>query len=417
MINNEVKYYAGDLELINGAAVNENGGYRAYHSPTYSEDISGAGVVNYATLEAFGFRIDDAFVFADDTDNLGYLSERQTNANSVSAAGRTAMEVTTEDPCTSGGITIQFFQNPCVNFDIQFWGEGGSVGYVEVRSNSDMEVFIPCAAPFTTVTITFLRSVYPNSFFKIRTITYGRIYSLTKFFGGINIFEEIAPDCGDIPAATCDFEALLEDQFTPEKGQPVEVYHNSELLGRFFVDEAEKVSPDRFTFACCDSTYLLDSTPFTALEQGLHSSADIISEIEENANTNIEGNESYDLFGFIEPQSTCRAALAMVAFAQQKIVTTERSSAIRMIDPPSSVSSFIGSDRILGKAIYKEKAPYTRLGWYIYENSFDGENLMTVLFARNPMAGRSQPNQKSFSQYSLAKPDSGGGTFQEIFAK
>lgn len=396
---NRIDYFSSPVGIEDVISVSGDA-----YSPFQSADVlSGADAVNYATFENIGIdMLDGTLVFAEASDNLGYISAQQSDS-----AGEiyTVVRFVFSEARSIDGVTINFHQDACEKFTVGFVANN-TTEQASITGNTPKTVYVANRqkSPVDAVWVHFTKTSKANQFVKISSVEFGKQYSTSAFFGGINIYEEISPDCSDTPASTCDFEAEIIDSYVPPEGQKIYVYHDAEFYGKYYIDKVNCIAPHRFQIESSDELYQLDNSTFAAVSQqsGI-TPAGILASIKTRSGLTVESDNTTALLtGFIKEGNSCRYALTMLAFALGFYATGARRKSLKLVAPSTTVTSNITSDRIIGYATYERNTPYTKKLLYQFSGDFGDDYVINTYSQQNPeKAGIIVANGKEYGQYSL----------------
>lgn len=367
--------------------------------------IDDSSPVNFASFEDVGINLlDDSLCFASETDNVGFVSA-QTSSNNQSFFNDGIRLVFTFEKLYSGpGITLHFHQNYCSKVKIKFFNDSQVVFEGDFSPDS-LDYF--CEAPaelFNKVVIIFSETETSYQFVKLKGLDFGKTQEIVSFFGSVNIFEEIKIDCSDLPYDTCDFEALIPEEITPQVGQSFYVYHGSECFGKF---TAEKISEDtdrRFVFEASDDKAVLKNSPFPDVSKGTYTVNDILSLIYENSDITIDDNGygNLTLSGFIKSTGDSRYAAEMLSMGSGLFVSSARSKKLQLLKFRDRTGEIITADRILGRAQYIKNAPYTNIKLYEYRGNDFNEGTPTIRVSENKnITANISTNELKLDKFSL----------------
>lgn len=356
--------------------------------------------LNFASFEGQGINLlDPSLAFAEEEDNLGYVSE------AISTGGKAVNVQLVIDLADGGysapGITFYFHQNFCSEIFVEWRKDNLTVDSATAYPNALTFYFEHKVEDFNRVVLTFKQTSTAFQFVKLAGIDLGRKREITKFFGAISVFNEIAPDCSDLPGSTCDFEALLTEDFTPQSEQEIFLYSDDKPFGKFIVENATPNGNGRYSFECSDEIMRLDGSEFPELPQGTRTVSGLINKIKEASNIEIDvaqfGNMS--LTGFIEKEKSPRLAAAMLSFGAGGILIS-KDKKLTLCKPRNRRKKVIGSNQIIGFATYKQKSPYTAIALQTFSGDFNSVSSEKV--SVNPSRKASDSNgAKLYDKYSL----------------
>lgn len=356
--------------------------------------------INFASFEGQGINLlDPSLVLAEEGDNLGYVSE-------AISTGAKALNVQIIIDLADGGysapgITFYFHQNYCSKVFIEWMKDNSYVDSATAYPNALTFYFEHKVEDFNRVILTFSQTATAFQFVKLAGIDLGRTREITKFFGAISVFNEIAPDCSDLPGATCDFEALLTDDFTPQSEQEIFLYSDDKPFGKFIVENATPNGNGRYAFECSDEIMRLDGSEFPELSQDEYTVSELAEQIKAASNIEIDVAEFGDmsLTGFIEKEKSPRLAAAMLSFGAGVYIIGGKKK-LTLCKPRNRRKKVIGSNQIIGFATYKQKTPYTAIALQTFSGDF--KTVTAEEISLNPSRKASDSNgAKLYNKYSL----------------
>ncbi len=361
--------------------------------------------VNFASFENIGIDLlDNTLCFAEDSDNVGFVSS-QVSSNIQSIQNGGIRLIFTFDKLYSGpGITLHFHKHYCSKVSVEFYGVDGLIFKGSFNPNS-LDYY--CDAPaerYNKVILTFTETEISYQFVKLRSVDFGKIQEINEFFGAINIFEEIKPDCSDLPCDSCDFEAIVPSDITPQVGQHFFVYHGSNCFGKFTTDRLTEDINRRFMFEASDDKIVLGNSPFPFLSRGTYSVDYILGLIYENSDISVDSGDFglTEVTGFIKADSNSRYAAAMLSMGGGLFISSARNGKLRIFKARDRRTDIISADRILGRAEYIKKAPYTSINLYEHSGSEFKNDSATVHKTENTqVTGNIATNELNLDKYSL----------------
>ena len=376
------------------------GGSSEYQSGGELLNPDNRSPINFASFEGQGINLlDPSLVFAEAGDSIGYVSD------AISTGGK-AVNVQLVINLDNGyysapGITFYFHQNYCSEVFVEWRKDNSTVDSATAYPNALTFYFERKVEEFNKIILTFKRTATAFQFVKLAGIDLGKTRDITKFFGAISVFNEISPDCSDLPGATCDFEALLTEDFTPQTEQEMLLYSDDELIGKFIVENATPNGNGRYAFECSDEIMRLDSSPFPELSQGSYTLNELKQKIKTASNINIDVADFSNniLTGFVQKDKSSRYAAAMLAFGVGGILIN-KDKKLTLCKPRNRRNKVIGSNQIIGFATYKQKSPYTAIALQTFSGDFNSVSSEKV--SVNPSRKASDSNgAKLYDKYSL----------------
>lgn len=363
--------------------------------------------VNFASFENTGIDLlDESLCFADETDNVGFISSAVSSNSRILQNGGIRLIFTFDKYYSGPGITFHFHKHFCPKVSIEFYRDAESI-FDEPLIFYPASLDFYCDAPaerYNKVVLTFFETEIPSQFVKLESIDFGKIQEIKTFFGAINIFEEIKPDCSDLPCDSCDFEAIVPKDITPQVGQYFFVYHGTDCFGKFTTDRLTEDINRRFTFEASDDKNVLGNSPFPTFSKGTYTVDEILAEIYECSDISVDngGFGNTELKGFIKSNSNSRYAAAMLSMGGGLFISSARNGKLRIFKARDRSTDIISADRILGRAEYIKKAPYTSIKLYKHGGSdFDNDSATVYTAENESITANIAVNELILDKYSL----------------
>lgn len=399
--------------LADKNAVIPASGSSGYQKSENLLDEDKRSVINYATFESKGINLlDHNLYFAEESDNIGYVSTAISNSNRTLSPAVTVVIELSNGYYSAPGITFHFHQNYCTDFSVVWYKDGAEISSVSVGDCNSLDYYLSnSVSEFNKVAITFEKTETAFQFVKLSGIDLGQILEITDFFGAINVFCEISDDCSDLPGSTCDFEAQISESFLPQSEQELILYADDEFIGKFTVENAERNGVNRYVFECVNDAMKLNAE-LSAIEQGIYMGEEIANAITSASNVDIETGDygQTELTGFLE-ETDARLATAMLAFGIGCFATTYKRKKLTLLKPRNRRNKVITANQILGEAKYKTNSPYSDLILKTFKNDFD--TVDSELKYSNPSKrAYSSVGEKVYEEYSLVSDDE--SRFEEI---
>lgn len=361
--------------------------------------------INYASFESMGINLlDSSLCFAESGDFTGFISSDISKPSMVFPSGGIKLVFAFSEGYYSGpGITLHFWKHFCTDVIITYFYDSTELFQGHYSPNS-LDYFCEGAVEqYNKVMISFVASEIPFQFVKLSGVDFGNTLDITDFFGAINIFEELEPDCSDLPYDTCDFEAMVPEEITPQVGQSFFVYHGSQCFGKFTTESLTPNDNRRFVFEAGDDKSILGNNPFPALSSGTRTVDDLLGLIYENSDVTIDngGFGDTELTGFIESKN-CRYAAAMLSMGGGFFISSARNKKLRLFRMRNRKSTVITADRILGKPKYIKNAPYTAITLYVHGGSkFDDDTAVKHIVSDAGVMANIAAKELKLDKYSL----------------
>ncbi len=359
-------------------------------------------VLNYATFETKGINLlDNTLYFAQNADNCGFVSAATSNSVRELNPAVALVTALSDGYYSAPGITLHFWQNFCTEFSVAWYKDGAQIAASDVSDCNSLDYYIENAVEdFNKVVITFKKTETAFQFVKLKGIDLGKAREITKFFGAIGVFHEISDDCSDLPGATCDFEAILTEDFSPQSEQEMFFYSDGTLVGKFTVDNAEQNGAHKYAFECSNDAMKLEAD-FPATPQGEYTVNELAQTVADVTNIDIDVSDFGEtaLTGFFE-KGTARQACAMLSFAAGCFASSFKRKKLTFCKPRNRRNKIITANQILGEAKYKTNAPYSAIVLKTFNGSFD--NIENELRHINPAKkANSSVGEKIYEKYSF----------------
>lgn len=321
-------------------------------------------VINFASLEGRGIDLNDPSIELADAGEVNcYVSSVVSGSTGVFAAPVKVVISVKDGYGFAPGLTFHFFRNYCSKLKITAYN-GAEVTASGEFAPRQLDFFCKIdIQKFTRIEIELKSTEAPYQLAKLRGINLGKQEKITNFYGDIEIFNEIAVDCNDLPGSTCDFQAEF-GELNPTEGQRLTVEHNSEGYGAFSIDALTNLGGGIYAVEAIDDDYRLEDIPLEQAVSGsltvsefisLLKSAGIIAE-----SGDIDGSTT--MTGTVEAdgKTTLRQLAAMVTFATGANLTGAGAEHLRL-KKSTETGKVIGASQILGKSKLTQRAPYSQI--------------------------------------------------------
>lgn len=326
-----------------------------------SEDDETA--VNFATLEGRGIELNDySLILAENEADCCFISSSTSNSAGIFASPVCLCISVNDGYGFSNGVTLKFHKAYCTKLKITAYN-----GETQVATGT----FEPTGASFycnlevekfTKLCFFFQETQTPYQLVKLERIFLGKQNEITEFFGEIEIFNEIAVDCDDLPGSTCDFQAVFGET-RPLEGQRLIVEHNGETFGAFSVETVSETQKGIYTIEAIDDVFMLENIGMGSSIDGAITISAFLKRLED-AGIKVESDldEATVMTGTVtnDGKTTMRELAAMALFATGRYLSSAREKRLKITEP-RELNRLIGADRILGKPKYTTKIPYTKI--------------------------------------------------------
>lgn len=372
------------------------------HTEKFSDERT---PVNFASFESLGINLlDHSLCFATDNDFSGFISSKLSGNDKTFPDGGIKLVISLSGGLFSGpGITLHFYRHICPDISVAFYNNEVELFSDEFHPDNFDYFCDAYVDKYNKIIITFISAEIPHQFVKLSGIDFGNTFEITEFFGAINIFEELEPDCTDLPYDTCDFEGMVPDGIIPQVGQSFYVYAKSKPFGKFTIERLTEVVDNRYIFESHDDKATLGNNPFPALARGTRTVDSLLDLIFENSDISVDSGDfgSVQLTGFIGAKN-CRYTAAMMSMGGGFYISSARRTKLQLFKARNRKNTVIPADRILGKAEYIKKAPYTSIVLYAHGASkFDNETAVKHTAVDTEKMANVASNELTLDIYSL----------------
>lgn len=326
-------------------------------SNTTDETLDSLDIPNYLSFDGLGLDlISQNKKFYESGDYVGYISQTVSPETTNESWGPSIRIYGNGEALPAGKIiSIEFYDNCCVGFDLEALANSVWQPYDSIKVNSGVGT-IDGGVLEDTYQIRFnnFQMSEGSSFLKITSISIGGIRYFNKF-KNISLFEEINVLSDDLPMNSFNVD-IITDDFSFVEDSALNVISNGRNYGTFYIDEIERIAKNIYSLTCYNSIKKLDNVQH---ENGTSGWLPVfLSRLSTLAAVDIESSENvkaYGLWGNI-PINSARYALSRVAFVCNLMVKSSRMNKIVLKSIPTEISSHIYDDRIIGDAVFtKEK--------------------------------------------------------------
>lgn len=351
-----------------------------------------------------------------------------------------AIQVDFEENYTTLGITFRFAPAAgewCSKVTIT-WYQGETVLAQKEFHPDSAEYFCEnTVEAFNRVYITLDETSTPRQRAKVESILFG----VMRIFGpgelsSVSIQQDTDPISAAVSANYLDWQLRSTDdtEYIFQLKQPVEAYHNGELLGVFYVDDIpERTGTGDYTVECQDAVGVLDSYEWPGKMYTANTAfATVIGDIVGDAfEVEIDATISAKTLRGLIPKGTCREALQQAAFAAGAVVDTSRTHKIRFFAPSYSNPETIPKSSVSSGGSVKQSAIVTAVvithHAYTQGAGSSGDDVITVggvkyvhttgtVTVENPnVTASDKKNVKSVSDATLVNADNAAEVAQRVY--
>ncbi|MBP3480166.1 MAG: hypothetical protein J6K66_01005 [Clostridia bacterium] len=327
---------------------------------------------------------------------------------------------------TATGLSIRFAPNSgdyCKKINV-VWYQGTTVKYTQTYTADTTNFVInQTVEAFDKIVFVFSETGLPRKRCKIEQILIGVIREFdAKEIKSFSSIHEVSLVSETIPINIMDAGIHSADNidYIFQRKQEVKAYDGESLIGTYYIEKSKKLGSVDYTLSCQDAVGLLEKQ----LQPGglwLTDTAltTILSDIfGDTAIFNIDSAYSDStLRGYIEPNTTKRAALQQIAFALGAVVDTSGTDKIKIFPPPVDYSASISTAKTYtgGNVEKSDTVTEVTVTAYIISDERPGDNDESIEYngvkykyytdtkhALNPNTVSSDPeNKKKFDKMYL----------------
>lgn len=342
--------------------------------------------VRYATMEENQWRLDGTYNYMTEH-NVPFISKAISNETITDTekglyyALNPMCRITRifRNKHKSSGISFVFdYPDYCGKLTVIWYNDEKQVGSATAYPDStEYYIEYPVEA-FNKITITFNGMNKPNRYLKVWSIDDGtnRIYT-NKDVLSIDILEEISLISEKIPSNTLDLtlKNTTDTDLMFQKNQPFTVYNNDDIVGVFYIDNAER--PGKYTYSIHAQDYkgVLENNLFYGGIYVDELAGKIIEDIFEDENILLEIDDAtYNtkLSGYLKID-TKRSALMQVLFATCSVCNTAGTDKFKIFKLPNN-SKQIDSARIKSGGSVKNSPKLTSVKLSVHNYVKDTES-------------------------------------------
>lgn len=301
------------------------------------------------------------------------------------------IQIDFDENYTTLGLTFRFapaVNEWCTQMTIKWYRDGALLSGKTFHPDNVEYYCENTVEAYDRVHIALEKTSNPYQRARVEQILFGAVREFTaRELGAVSIRQDTDPISSTVSANYLDWQLMSSDdtEYIFQLKQPVEAYHNNQLLGVFYVDDIpERTGIGNYTVECQDAVGVLDSydwpgkmyttaTAFSAVISDIVSGAfevDIASDL--SAKT---------VRGYI-PAGTRRGALQQVAFAAGAVVDTSRTEKIKFFAPDYTAPKAIPARDVYTGGSVKQSAIVTSVvvtyHTYTKGSGTSGDDVVTV---------------------------------------
>ena len=359
---------------------------------------TGARDIPYATLEPGVWKLDGTRKIMPDVPDLGWWSKTRSGESSLIDGSEFScrfltpptITITFPVPYSSTGFTFTFSPSTnqwCSELRV-LWYNGQNLLLANTyHPDSPRWVLDETVESFDRIVLEVLATNEPGQFAKISRIEIGKTVLLGA--GEIisaELVNEIDPSLCELTVDTLDVEIhdAKNRNFLPQENQRIELIKDGEVEAVQYITSSTRKAKNDYSISCQSAIGLLNDTFLGGLyfEKPL---AELVSEILGSWEYKIDPYFSTSKITGYLPVCSQREALQQVAFAVGAIVTTQKTSEIRFVPVPKSISgTFTANDIFLGGNV--KTAPRIARA-EIYSHSYTKTDVEETLMDEEELVG------------------------------
>lgn len=303
--------------------------------------IDGHAMKPYITAEWHSWGLDGSRELMQDADTVAWWDDDISGADCSIASPPTFVIAFGANHSTVG-VSLEFdtaLAEWCTEVNIKWYSGSTLLADEDFEPDSPLFFCEQTVTGFNKIELTLNKTSHPYRRAKLNCIVFG----LIRDFDAAQLrAPKVVAQCNlvsaELPASKFTW-TLIDDGSVDNMfqfKQPVEITHDNDLLGVFYIDTSKRVAKDQYTIECIDALGVLDSSYYAGAVYSSNTSAQAMVEA-------IVGDE-FDLIfeatdvtlkGAILP-NTKRKALQQVLFAWGACAATDGVRGIRIFDLPTT---------------------------------------------------------------------------------
>ena len=372
----KVKYYDVPIGAQEAAQVQGQG------QPFSCMELVSAGAedIAYATLEPDGWPLDGSRQIMQEYVQTGFWSGAVSVDNS-SVLGRgilgvavlgskestaqlnppPVLTITFPEAYTATGLSITFSPSTgewCTEICVR-WYHGDTLLAQETAYPTAARWTIQRSVEgFDRVTVTLQKTNLPGHFAKVQRIEIGQtIWFDDQELTGVQLVNEIDPSLSALTVDT--MKVQIQDKLgrtlMPQKNQKMELYREDTLLAVQYIESSSREARQHYTFSCQSAVGLLEDDYLGGIYEAVPA-AQVLEDILDGFAYELHSQYAQMTVTGYLPICTRREALQQLAFALGAVITTQGSSAIRILPLDTSITGVFPKGSIF-QGSHVETAP------------------------------------------------------------
>lgn len=347
------------------------------------DEVSGShsNSINYYTVDGAGINLSAPLKFYDRWDFRGYTPTEPSDEEGQ-ISGLLIFNFNTVPHATNVPLSLIFADDSCVLASVEMLaGDGQRIAFYDNMPIEDG--VLSCViedARVAQVSIRFIKTNVPHQRVKINSIWFGQVQCYSKFKDN-SLLEEINILSTDLPGNSFSASIVYNENIGLSNDKPVYLYNDGIFYGKYYVGDVRRTQENIYSITCYSNIEKLDSFNFdnywanwydrdyenSVEPRRLNYLFDVInyySSVGINNEITLPSGTYFDLmYQFMEDGKTFRYWLCAAAHALNGWVKSARVDTLRIKSIPTTVTSTIGNDRIIGQAILDRRNIITKCNW------------------------------------------------------
>jgi len=334
--------------------------------------LTGLENIKAITLEHNGWTLDSTYKLYDSS-KVALWSEELSDADGL-FTDNPSVTFSLSQQFSSVGVTITFdtVNNEYCDEIVVRWYQGTTLKSEETFYPDSTVYFCDnTVESYDKIVIEFVHTSHPFKRARMEAFMFGIVRNFgmdeirdAKLVGDCNIISLELP----VNKFAWTLDSIHSVEYLFQLKQPVEVVHDGELLGTYYVSSASRKDARLYEIECEDALGVLDAQTFSGNYYNAVSAQSILSAIVGSAFAIEYADDVADmtLTGIIEACSK-REAIQQVCFAWGVLCTTDGTNKLR-ISKPSSTATHIADDYVFyGDAVdYESIVTSVQLYYHTY---------------------------------------------------
>lgn len=347
------------------------------------DNVSGShsSSINYYTVDGAGINLSAPLKFYNRWDFRGYTPTEPSDEEGQ-ISGLLTFNFNTIPHASNIPLSLIFADDSCVLASVEMLDSNGRRMSFDDNISIENGV-LSCViedARVAQVSIRFLKTNVPHQRVKINSIWFGKVQCYSKFKDN-SLLEEINILSTDLPGNSFSASIYYDEEIGLSNDKPVHLYNDGIFYGKYYVGDVRRTQKNIYSITCYSNIEKLDSFNFdnywtnwydrdyeNSVEprrlNDLFNVINYYSSIQINNEITLPSGTLFDLmYQFIEDGKTFRYWLCAAAYALNGWVKSARADTLRIKSIPTTVTSTIGNDRIIGQAILDRRNIITKCNW------------------------------------------------------